>query len=219
MLSGAGAGCGLALRGLVARALAASPDYRHLVAAKGAGGYGPLRPVPSSNTREALLALPENFQYTVFGRTGAPMSDKRPTPRAHDGMAVFAVRGQLRLVRNHEINDRVPKPGVALAPARSYDETAGGGTTTLVVDPRTRTLVRDFVSLSGTLQNCAGGPTPWGSWITCEETRLNERRFKDAQGREAGGFAMKHGYCFEVPAASDAAASPIPLKAMGRFVH
>jgi secreted PhoX family phosphatase len=134
-------------------------------------------------------------------------------------MAAFNVNGKIRLVRNHEINNRLAKEGVAISDARPYDGLAGGGTTTLIIDPKTRRVIKDFVSLSGTLQNCAGGPTPWGSWITCEETVLGKRRFTDSQGRELGGFSEPHGYCFEVPAKSDTIVTPVPLKAMGRFVH
>jgi len=70
-------------------------------------------------------------------------------------------------------------------------------------------LAREFVSLSGTHTNCAGGPTPWGSWITCEETTVGP----------AAGYERAHGYCFEVSANADAEVEPVPLRAMGRFVH
>ncbi|HYO64031.1 MAG TPA: alkaline phosphatase PhoX [Pyrinomonadaceae bacterium] len=209
------AGGALAMQGLVARG---ALDALGAAGAEASGGYGPLQPAKSRNTGETLLALPEGFEYTVLGRTGSAMSDGRPTPRAHDGMAAFRVGGELRLVRNHEINSGVGTPGAALA-EKSYDPLAGGGTTTLVIDPKTRELVRSFVSLSGTLINCAGGPTPWGSWISCEETVMGPTRFRNAEGRELGGFERPHGYCFEVSAASDGAVAPEPLRAMGRFVH
>ena len=106
-------------------------------------GYGPLFPAKSNNTGETLLALPKGFQYTVIGKTGAIMSDGRPTPRAHDGMAAFRVNNQLRLVRNHEINNQTGKPGIAIG-ANAYDPLAGGGTTTLVIDPNTREVVKRF---------------------------------------------------------------------------
>ena len=29
-----------------------------------------------------------------------------------------------------------------------------------------------FISLNGTTVNSAGGTTPWGSWLTCEQTTV-----------------------------------------------
>lgn len=185
-----------------------------------AAGYGPLVPTAAKNTGEVLLALPKGFDYNVVGKVGTKMTDGRPTPTRHDGMAAFKVGGELRLVRNHEITNRsLPIQGSGIGSKNHYDETAGGGTTTLVFDPKTRKLVRDFVSLSGTLVNCAGGPTPWGSWITCEETTLGPSIRTDSKGAKTGGFAKPHGYCFEVPASANSEVVPVPLKAMGRFVH
>lgn len=213
-IAGAGA---FAFSGLINRAAALSantlgpPSLSTL-------GYGPLSPTKSNNTGETILALPKGFQYTVIGKAGAIMSDGLRTPRAHDGMAAFKVNGQLRLVRNHEVNNQTGKPGIAIGP-NSYDPLAAGGTTTLVIHPRTREVVKDFVSLSGTLVNCAGGPTPWKSWITCEETLLGKEQFKNEDGQDQGGFTQHHGYCFEVPASANKPVTPLPLKAMGRFKH
>jgi uncharacterized protein len=179
---------------------------------------GQLSPMETMNTGETLLSLPQGFHYTVFGKTGDKMSDGNRTPRAHDGMAAFNVKGQLRIVRNHEVNTPVGVSGASIGP-NPYDPLAGGGTTTLIIDPKSRQIVRDFVSLSGTLINCAGGPTPWNSWISCEETVLGPQKYKNALGENQGGFAQHHGYCFEVPAAADKPVNPVPLKTMGRFVH
>jgi hypothetical protein len=181
-------------------------------------GYGELIPTAARNTGETVLALPEGFSYNVLGRTGDRLSDGRITPNQHDGMAAFATGDELRLVRNHEINDDRPLDGVAIGDANHYDAGAGGGTTTLVIDPQTRLIERDFVSLSGTLNNCAGGPTPWGSWISCEETTLGAVEYLDDRER-VGGFARPHGYCFEVPAAANSCLPAAPLTAMGRFSH
>ena len=180
--------------------------------------YGPLLAARANNTGEMLLALPKDFQYTVFGKTGTQMFDNRPTPSDHDGMAAFKVGNELRLVRNHEVDKRIGSDGVAIGP-NAYDPLAAGGTTTLVIDPNTRELVRDFTSLSGTLLNCAGGPTPWNSWISCEEAALGRAKVKNSDGQDEGGFEKGHGYCFEVPAAANEAVTPVPLKEMGRFVH
>ncbi|HEY0735685.1 MAG TPA: alkaline phosphatase PhoX [Herpetosiphonaceae bacterium] len=198
------------LEGLIARGASAAPRHGVGFAAKGAGGYGPLFPTATNNTGETLLALPEGFQYNLLSRVGAPMSDGRLTPPAFDGMAAFAVDGKIRLIRNHEVRNSRGTPGAGIGDqSKSYDPLAGGGTTTLIVDPQTRTLVSDFISLSGTLVNCAGGPTPWGTWITCEETTAGK----------STGFAQNHGYCFEVSALANGQTTPVALNAMGRFVH
>ena len=183
-------------------------------------GFGELVPTAAKNTGETYLALPKGFEYNVFGKVGSTMSDGRKTPPAHDGIATFYVRSELRLVRNHEVTGgRLPREDYAIGKGNHYDETVGGGTTTLVVNPKTGELVRDFVSLSGTLINCAGGRTPWGSWISCEETTLGQTVVTNSKGIKEGGFKQPHGYCFEVPASINNAVNPVPLKAMGRFVH
>ena len=217
-LSLASSGAFLAFSGLAKRAevLANAGNLSHLKAF----GYGELVPTATKNTGETFLALPKGFEYNVIGKVGGVMTDGQKTPRAHDGMATFEVRNELRIVRNHEVSGgRVPKEGAAIGKANHYDETAGGGTTTLVINPKTREVEKDFVSLSGTLINCAGGRTPWGSWISCEETTLGQTVVTNAKGVKEGGFLKPHGYCFEVPASVNNNVSPVPLKAMGRFVH
>lgn len=170
-------------------------------AALGDGGYGDL-------VRETgVMRLPEGFRLRSFGAVGEPMSDGNPTPIAHDGMAAFAAgAGGVRLLRNHE--DRNGPAGRTIADARAYDPASGGGVVTLEVDADRR-LVRDFVSLNGTAVNCAGGPTPWGSWLSCEETVV---------GRSEG-YGKRHGFVFEVPSTAEGPVEPQPLLDMGRFSH
>lgn len=172
-----------------------------LRAGPGEGGYGEL-------VREAgPLALPEGFRVRAFGAVDDPMSDGRPTPIAHDGMAAFAAgSGRVRLLRNHEDRNG---PTRALVPDAAYDPLGGGGVVTLELDAASGELRRDFVSLSGTTVNCAGGPTPWGSWLSCEETTVGPSH----------GYEQPHGYVFEVPIAADGPVDPVPLRAMGRFSH
>src|SRR5688500_8592347 len=134
------------------------------------------------------------------------MTDGSLTPSNPDGMAAFAVDGRIRLVRNHEISDQGLRISLS---APYYDLLARGGVTILELDPFTNQVLRDFVALSGTVRNCSGGTTPWGSWISCEETTTGS----------FAGFPRPHGYCFEVPASANDAVPAVPLRAMGRFLH
>ncbi|NEQ29475.1 MAG: DUF839 domain-containing protein [Leptolyngbya sp. SIO4C5] len=195
-----------------------------------AGGfkYGPLRPTLPRNTADLantvagdlrnvpLLELPRGFKYTAFSITGQTMSDGTLVPGDHDGMAAFpGPRGSTILVRNHELSPTEDEfgnlKGVDAPAEKRYAPNATGGTTTLVVG-RNRRLVKDYASLSGTIRNCAGGPTPWGSWVSCEETFSSTL--------DLNGNPIYHGYNFEVPAGTNTGlVTPVALKDMGRFSH
>ncbi len=184
--------------------------------------FGPLLGDP-----DGIIDLPKGFSYQILSRAGQTMTDGLFVPDAHDGMAAFpGPDGLTILVRNHEVS--AGRPGLHGAfgwnnelfdkkrfgdlvydPGRSGDPCLGG-TTTLVYDTRQRRLERSFLSLAGTLRNCAGGPTPWNTWITCEETvdRANQVLARD------------HGYCFEVPVSAEPnLVKAVPLTALGRFNH
>ncbi|MFC7099479.1 alkaline phosphatase PhoX [Nonomuraea rubra] len=172
----------------------------------GETGYGPLRRVPARNTGEEFLALPAGFSYVVLGKSGTPMTDGVATPIALDGMAAFAGtrRHTVRLIRNHEVRTTPGSPvgRVHVEGSRRYDELGVGGTTTLEVDLRSGEVLRDFVSLNGTIVNCAGGRMLHErGWLTCEETTAGP----------AQGWQRKHGYVFEVPLSGPGPARPRPL--------
>lgn len=184
-----------------------------------AAGFGPLVTDP-----EGILDLPAGFRYTVLSTVGEEMTDGFIVPGRHDGMAAFeGPDGKTILIRNHELTQGArPSAGPfgednelleRLDPSLVYDQSerrvaALGCTTTLLFDTRTQTLDGHYLSLAGTLRNCAGGPTPWGSWLTCEESDL----------RADGRFVRHHGYMFEVPARiTDLPVEPRPVLAAGRF--
>lgn len=176
-------------------------------------GYGPLEPDP-----KRLLDLPAGFSYQVISSFGDSMDDGFRVPDRADGMGAFRLDAhRTALVRNHELSARHDDKGPFRSPSRvagGFDRGAGGdwlpgGTTTLVYDQRSGRVERQHLSLVGTIRNCAGGVTPWGSWLTCEED----------VSRAGNGLGQDHGWVFEVPAAHPGLVAAVPLKAMGRFNH
>ena len=176
-------------------------------------GYGPLVAVPDARDGVVRLELPAGFSYRSFHTTGTVLDDTSVLPGRHDGMAAFAgPNGNSIIVRNHEING----PGAPLGVAGAiYDPNTRGGTVTVEVDWQGN-VVSDYVSLRGTQMNCMGGPTPWGSWISCEETVNGDDVGADFTGAPNTGL-LKHGYIFEVPVGQVSEA--VPIRAAGRFAH
>ena len=194
----AGAG-GIGFDALGAAAAGATPGGRGRGRPRPPVDLG-LVPVADQATGLELIKLPPGFEYTTYGWSGDPMDDGIATPAVHDGMAAFRHGHTVRLVRNHEQGSL----SGAFASGMTYDPMATGGTTNLEFDLRSGEFTRSYASLAGTIRNCAGGPTPWGTWLSGEETTL------------VNGD-LRHGYMFEVP--SDGTASGRPLPGLGRFSH
>ncbi|MFD9395728.1 alkaline phosphatase PhoX [Streptomyces sp. NPDC060000] len=206
ILAGTGAlgvGAGIAFTGALSDLFAGTAT----AAAQNPGhdGYGPL--VPDA---DGLLDLPAGFRYRVLSREGDPLrSGEGPVPSNHDGMTALPGRGgRVHLVRNHE-NRPTAKFPVPTVEGLTYDPAGKGGCTVLTLDSRNHVL-SERVAVAGTAVNCAGGPTPWHTWLTCEEN-------EDKAG--TNGYTKDHGFIFEVDPADPRRGGAVPLTAMGRFQH
>ncbi len=174
---------------------------------------------PLVDDPRGILALPPQFSYRVMNRAGVTkLESGDPCPSNHDGTAVFGSGRHQYLILNHEC-DAGDDFGVPHLKGTVYDPgaTGGGGCTVIRTDGHGRNLGQS-VGISGTITNCAGGPTPWGTWWTCEEATARAGETWEHEDTGATGVYQKdHGYVYEVFGTGKA--KPVPLKALGRYDH
>nr|WP_202459156.1 alkaline phosphatase PhoX [Streptomyces sp. SID5464] len=139
----------------------------------GTGPYGPLGSPDANGIR-----LPSGFTSRVIARSGQRVGSTSYTwHNAPDGGACYADGTGWIYVSNSEIN---PSGGASAVRFSSTGAITGA-----------------YRILSNTRQNCAGGKTPWGTWLSCEE--------------------VDRGYVYETDPWGTKAA--VRRDAMGRFKH
>ncbi len=122
-------------------------------ATPGESPYGPLRPEPDGNG----LLLPEGFTSRVVAVAGEPVAGTGYVwPAFPDGAATFPTDdgGWIHVVNSEVFDFIVPASGGVSAVRYAADGE----------------IVDAYRILEGTHSNCAGGPTPWGTWLSCEES-------------------------------------------------
>ncbi len=139
-------------------------------AVPGNSPYGPLQSADANG-----IMLPSGFTSRVIARSTQTVSGTSYTwHRAPDGGACFANGTGWIYVSNAEVG-------------------SGGGGVSAVKFNSNANIIGAYSILSGTNRNCAGGTTPWNTWLSCEETSTGYVYETDPWGGQRGCPAGRDG--------------------------
>jgi len=183
--------------------------------------------LPQSDWRTALLVANheytnENLMYPGFTDEASLTVEQLRTSMAAHGMSVVSLRRSSRTgpwrPRSNALNRRITAlstPFTLVGPA------AGSDLLKTSADPEGRTVI-------GTLNNCAGGTTPWGTVLSGEENfdqyfrgdPLGDPRNRDTYGLVGESGAAGDGrFWWKVDERFDVAAEPNEINRFGWVVE
>lgn len=133
--------------------------------------YGPFQQVTIDGVR---IELPTGFDIRMVAKSGEPPVPGGPLwhYRCDGGGITVGTDGRWFYCSNSELEGNEYVPGVQ----------TGGGARALQFDVHNN-VVGAVTMLEGTRHNCAGGTTPWGTWLSCEENLQGQVWECDPYGR------------------------------------